>query len=191
MLQSVLNAWPCSSILKIGRGMRLSPSTGKTDCRIMDFVDNSTELNVVSLPSLFGLDPAEIEEEGRTLRLPIEFTFLMTCNLENINTLEAKSAARAAPSVLVPGHESHNLDYLSDPRYENATVTYIDHDDPFSLMDDGTGAPNIFRLSRNAWVGCGDNIYVLPCLQYGDVRVQPKQDDEGANFPWLKSISAR
>lgn len=49
---------------QIGRGMRLSPSTGKTDCRIMDFVDVSTKLNVVSLPSLFGLDPAEIEDEG-------------------------------------------------------------------------------------------------------------------------------
>lgn len=30
----------------------------------MDFVDVATQLNVVSLPSLFGLDPAEIEVEG-------------------------------------------------------------------------------------------------------------------------------
>jgi hypothetical protein len=55
--------------------MRLSPSTGKTDCRVMDFVDVSSQLNVVSLPSLFGLDPAEIEEEGTDPRLLLITTF--------------------------------------------------------------------------------------------------------------------
>ncbi|KAF9453867.1 P-loop containing nucleoside triphosphate hydrolase protein [Macrolepiota fuliginosa MF-IS2] len=160
----------------IGRGMRLSPSTGKTDCRVMDFVDVSTRLNVVSLPGLFGLDPAEIEDE------------------ENVGTLESKSQAKTTPSV--PGFDD-DLDYLSDPRYANATITYIDHDNPFSLMDNGSGAPNLFRLSQNAWVGCGNDIYVLACLQHGDVRIQSKKDDEGEEaftayfIPQLNERTAR
>jgi ATP-dependent helicase IRC3 len=47
----------------IGRGMRLSPQTGKKDCRIIDFVDSLARVdNVVSGPTLFGLDPDEVIE---------------------------------------------------------------------------------------------------------------------------------
>ncbi|KAF5355713.1 hypothetical protein D9756_003723 [Leucocoprinus leucothites] len=148
----------------IGRGMRLSPSTGKEDCRVMDFVDLSSELNVVSLPTLFGLDPAEIEDEA----------FI---NSENVETLEAKSQAKTAPILGPDG--THITGGLSDPRYGDLSVTYTDHEDPFSLMDNMSGAPNMFRISYNAWVGCGNNIYVLPCLQHGDVRIQPVEDEDG------------
>ncbi|KAF8970566.1 hypothetical protein BDZ97DRAFT_2055124 [Flammula alnicola] len=38
--------------------MRLSPTTGKTDYRIIDFVDNNSRVrDVISAPVLFGLDP--------------------------------------------------------------------------------------------------------------------------------------
>jgi len=48
----------------IGRGMRLSPGTGKTECRVIDFVDSLARVdNVVSGPTLFGLD-AEVLTEG-------------------------------------------------------------------------------------------------------------------------------
>jgi hypothetical protein len=41
--------------------MRQSPSTGKEDCRIIDFVDSTSRVaGVVSTPTLFGLDPSEI-----------------------------------------------------------------------------------------------------------------------------------
>ena len=41
--------------------MRLSPDTGKEDCRIIDFVDSTSKVGgVVSVPSLFGLDPSEL-----------------------------------------------------------------------------------------------------------------------------------
>lgn len=53
------------------------------------------------------------------------------------------------------------------------SVTYIDHDNPFSLVHSASGAPHITRLSRNAWVGCGDNVYVLECLGKGYIRIQP------------------
>jgi ATP-dependent helicase IRC3 len=40
----------------IGRGLRLSPQTGKTDCLILDMVGNF-ERGLVCTPTLFGLDP--------------------------------------------------------------------------------------------------------------------------------------
>lgn len=41
--------------------MRQSPSTGKQDCRIIDFVDSTNRVaGVVSTPTLFGLDPSEV-----------------------------------------------------------------------------------------------------------------------------------
>lgn len=50
--------------------MRLSPATGKTDCRIIDFVDSHNRVGgVVSLPNLFGLDPGELDLNG-TLHSP-------------------------------------------------------------------------------------------------------------------------
>lgn len=52
-------------VFQIGRGMRLSPSTGKEDCRIIDFVDSTSKVNgVVSVPTLFGLNPGEIDIYG-------------------------------------------------------------------------------------------------------------------------------
>ena len=45
--------------------MRLSPQTGKEDCRIIDFVDNHARVGgVVSVPTIFGLDPNEVDLEG-------------------------------------------------------------------------------------------------------------------------------
>lgn len=51
--------------MKIGRGMRLSPDTGKKDCRIIDFVDSANRVaGIMSTPTLFGLDPADLVIEG-------------------------------------------------------------------------------------------------------------------------------
>lgn len=45
--------------------MRLSPKTGKEDCRIIDFVDSTVRVGgVISTPTLFGLDPSEVDVEG-------------------------------------------------------------------------------------------------------------------------------
>jgi ATP-dependent helicase IRC3 len=48
-------------MLQIGRGMRQSPDTGKSDCRIIDFVESTSRVaGVISTPTLFGLDPSEV-----------------------------------------------------------------------------------------------------------------------------------
>lgn len=53
------------------------------------------------------------------------------------------------------------------------TVTYLDHEDLSSLAADTSGAPHIRQLSSNAWVGCGDDIYVLECMGKGHLRIEP------------------
>ena len=54
---------------KIGRGMRLSPTTGKTDCHIIDIVDSTSRVSgVVTTPTLFGLDPNIIVDGGWGVR---------------------------------------------------------------------------------------------------------------------------
>jgi ATP-dependent helicase IRC3 len=62
---------------------------------------------------------------------------------------------------------------------EPKSVTYIDHDDPFSLAEDATGAPHIAKLSTHSWVGCGDDIYVLECMAKGFIRIEPTETDGG------------
>jgi ATP-dependent helicase IRC3 len=59
------------------------------------------------------------------------------------------------------------------------SISYIDYENPFSLVDQSSGAPHIAKLSSNAWVGCGGDIYVLECLGKGHIRIEPLEADEG------------
>ncbi|KAI0068249.1 P-loop containing nucleoside triphosphate hydrolase protein [Artomyces pyxidatus] len=145
----------------IGRGMRLSPNTGKKDCRIIDFVDIINRVpGVVCTPTLFGLDPAEVVDD------------------ESTDTLEERAAATVEAET--NGYEPDTHDNIPDP----SSVTFVDHEDPFSLVNQASGAsPHIIQLSRNAWVGCGDDIYVLECLGKGHIRIEPAEDeDTGENY---------
>lgn len=58
-------------------------------------------------------------------------------------------------------------------------MTYIDHEDPFSLVGESSGAPHIATLSKHAWVGCGGDVYVLECLGKGYMRIEPGKAQEG------------
>ncbi|KAJ6621692.1 P-loop containing nucleoside triphosphate hydrolase protein [Mycena sp. CBHHK59/15] len=137
----------------IGRGMRLSPGTGKTDCRIIDFVDSASRVSgIVSVPTLFGLDPNAVSIDDET-----------TESLER----------RTAESIVLD-----STDDIPEPR----SVTYKDYDNPFSLVNHGSGAPQIAKFSNYAWVGCGEDVFVLECLGKGHVRIEPIEDDEGRYF---------
>ncbi|KAG6856640.1 hypothetical protein H0H87_002230 [Tephrocybe sp. NHM501043] len=134
----------------IGRGMRLSPDTGKQDCRIIDFVDSTTRVaGVVSTPTLFGLSPGEIDIDDETTE-----------------SLERRAAETIAFS---------DADNVPKP----TSVVYTEYEDPFSLVDDSSGAPNIATLSKYAWVACGSDIYVLECIGNGYIRVEPVPTDDG------------
>lgn len=59
------------------------------------------------------------------------------------------------------------------------SVTYIDYDNPFEFVEEACGAPHILKLSSNAWIGCGDDIYVLECLGKGHIRIERIEGAEG------------
>lgn len=66
-IDCVLLARPTKSmnlfLQMMGRGLRLSPETGKDNCLIVDLVGNSTR-GIVCTPTLFGLDPALVIESA-------------------------------------------------------------------------------------------------------------------------------
>ncbi|KAG1749940.1 P-loop containing nucleoside triphosphate hydrolase protein [Suillus paluster] len=145
----------------IGRGMRQSPSTGKLDCHIIDFVDSTNRVaGVVSTPTLFGLDPEELIDD------------------ESIETLEA----RAETAILGDTGQvlADSRDDIPDPKY----ITYLDYQNPFALVDGCSGAPHVAKLSTNAWVGCGNDIYILECLGKGYIRIEhiPADEDKPTHY---------
>ena len=159
--------------MQIGRGMRLSPGTGKQDCHIIDFVESTKRVvGVVSAPTLLGLDPTTVVD-GTTHPLTRLLEMLMLYSDEMTSELEIRANAATEDSIVPP---------IGDNRYsvpEPRSVIYIDYDNPFSFVNQSLGtSPHIAQLSKNAWVGCGDDIYVLECMGKGHVRIEPVPDGE-------------
>ncbi len=153
--------------------MRLSPGTGKEDCRIIDFVDSQERVaGVISAPTLFGLDPSELCD-GAFLGLSSSVNSDRKTD-ETIESLEERSAALEALGDEDKAARPNTSGPVPVPR----SVTYIDHDDPFALVDQASGDPNIRHLSRNAWVCCGDELYILECMGKGFIRVEPVEGGE-------------
>ncbi len=71
---------------------------------------------------------------------------------------------------------------------EPKSVTYIEHDDPFSLADGASGAPHIRTLSRNAWVGCGGDIYILECMGKGYIRIEPNTSEDKGEVGFFSGL---
>lgn len=64
-IDTVLLARPTRSqnlyLQMIGRGLRNSPETGKTECLVMDMVGNSST-GIICAPRLFGIDPDALQD---------------------------------------------------------------------------------------------------------------------------------
>ncbi len=138
--------------------MRLSPQTGKTDCHIIDFVDSTSRIpGIVTIPTLFGLDP---DESSMVREFSVAYTDLL-----NVVPEESAEDLESRAEAAVEGDESFGPSQIIDDIPDPKSVTYIDYDNPFALVQDTSGAPHIAKLSTYAWVGCGDDIYVLECLE--------------------------
>jgi ATP-dependent helicase IRC3 len=90
---------------------------------------------------------------------------------------DASIADLRARAGSVSSCDPDNISVQSIP--EPSSVTYLDYNDPFAMVDSFSGAPHIPRLSPNAWVGCGSDIYVLECLGKGYIRIEPDTEGEG------------
>lgn len=134
----------------IGRGLRLSPQTGKTDCLILDLV-GTIERGVVCTPTLFGLDPME-DVDGMTLE-----------DLKAKMAEDEEGGSGEKEAAVMPD--------IPDP----TEVTFLDYDSPRELQNAVTrrgGNEYINRLSPNAWVDCGGAVYILEIPRKGFIRVQ-------------------
>lgn len=147
--------------------MRLSPDTGKEDCRVIDFVDSGSRVaGVISTPTLFGLDPSELIDGKSSCKSKI----VMTDNIHADETTDSlETRAKHIDNIdETPVRSRVPRGHIPDPK----SVTYVDYDNPFAFADEASGAPHIKQISQFAWVGCGEDVYVLDCLKKGYVRIE-------------------
>ncbi len=151
-IDCVLMARPTRSanlfIQMLGRGLRLSPETGKTNCLVLDLVGSSVQ-GLACTPTLFGIDPDQAIEDQST---------------DELLELAEERPAEAPPPEQELQHEQSAADFR---------VEYKDYDifDLVNTKDGGPGAEadaltvnNVRRLSKNAWVGVGGGRFVLELL---------------------------
>src|ERR1700722_17454221 len=121
--------------------MRRSLATNKSDSRIIDFVASTSRVSgIVCTPTLFGLDPSEIDINGNHSSFAVISTKLALSD-ETIESLEKRVSEVIA---------SDSQDNIPVPE----SVTYHDYENPFALVNESSGAPHIAVLSNHAWVGC-------------------------------------
>lgn len=140
----------------IGRGLRQSHQTGKEDCLVLDLV-GSIDRGVICTPTLFGLDPSD----------PID-----NASIEDLKEWAEERRNSTADREMDQGDE------VLDPE----KITFIDYESPHelqaALIQRGEG--HITRLSPNAWVDCGGDMYILNIPHKGFIRVM-REDDKGGD----------
>ncbi|BGP42779.1 Putative ATP-dependent helicase IRC3 [Rhodotorula kratochvilovae] len=136
----------------LGRGLRLSPDTGKENCLVIDLIGQSADFGVVCTPTLFGIDPATVIE-GRS-----------TQQLEELATEQLRSNPAPAPSAPDPSSalsRRHSVSYRH----------YTAFDLVAQIAADGTEEHiPVSRLSRLAWVGCGE-VWILQLMGLGYAKI--------------------
>lgn len=143
-IDCVLLARPTKSrnllVQMIGRGMRLHP--GKENCHVIDMVA-SLQAGIVTVPTLFGLDPSEIVNEASPTALrelkDQRTQEHITLNQETKDTMLASDASNLAESRL----------------------TFTHYDSVHDLIEDTSGERHIRAISQNAWVQVDDTKYIL------------------------------
>ena len=132
----VLLARPTKSrnllVQMIGRGMRLHP--GKANCHVIDMVA-SLETGIVTVPTLFGLDPSEIITSSSTSDLK----------------------ARQTSQIAAPSAPSSDL-FSASP---NTSLTFTHYTSIHDLISDTSAERHIRSLSPNAWVQIDTSKYIL------------------------------
>ncbi|KAL8800068.1 MAG: hypothetical protein Q9182_005434 [Xanthomendoza sp. 2 TL-2023] len=126
----------------IGRGMRLHPE--KTNCHVIDMVA-SLSVGIVSTPTLFGLDPAEVVNEADADQMR---SLQERKELENLREQEVEAA--------------ETVEYRHLPAQElSRSITFTDYASVYDLIDDTSADRHIRGMSALAWVLVDENRYVL------------------------------
>ncbi|GAA5862480.1 hypothetical protein JCM1840_004196 [Sporobolomyces johnsonii] len=141
----------------IGRGLHLSPDTGKTNCLVIDLVGYSS-IGVVCTPTLFGIDPDEIIE-GKTST--------------ELKTLGDEAAAEEEAHALPPVRH-----HPFDSRDDQSAFRFVSP----NKEEGGAKTVPITELSKLAWVGCTDSVWVLELIGKGHVKIVKETDESIDRF---------
>lgn len=141
----------------LGRGLRLSPETGKKNCLVLDFIGNTTR-GVACTPTLFGFDPAA-SVEGQT-----------------VNELESLSSVQPyrEEQIVSEAESSSDLSSLLPD-----SLHFTEYETVFDLVESQNGRPRLIsHMSPFAWVGVGDgDKYVLTIMKKGNAII--RRSDKG------------
>lgn len=124
--------------VQIGRGLRLSPETGKTDCHVIDVCD-STSTGLTVSPTLLGLshDDLELEERERIESREEGGASTQRCN------------AMLTPQDLGAISEDGDEADAANKRY---AVRFVDVDDPFGVTGKEPRVKALAQMTKMAWV---------------------------------------
>ncbi|KAF2265912.1 DEAD box family helicase [Lojkania enalia] len=174
-IDCVLLARPTKSrnllIQMIGRGMRLHK--GKENCHIIDMV-SALNTGVVSTPTLFGLDPAEIVEHADSKAMT---------ELKDRKEKEKQRQEMVA-----------EVEKITVARRFPRTVTFTDFDSVHDLLADTSEDQYIRRISDFAWVGVGDGKFVLTTTSGNYLLIEPSSVEDGGfvvKYYWRLPPGAR
>ncbi|KAK0718247.1 P-loop containing nucleoside triphosphate hydrolase protein [Lasiosphaeria miniovina] len=171
-IDCVLLARPTRSrnllVQMIGRGMRLHP--GKENCHVIDMV-SSLEAGVVTTPTLFGLDPAELLDAA------------------SVNTMQnIRDRTMSDETVKKLAQQPVDVSQTAGRAYK---VTFTEYDSVFDLVADSSGEKHIRAISKFAWVQVAQNRYVLDSASGTFLRLEKVEDDETSGAPRFKAWEVR
>ena len=123
----------------IGRGMRLHP--GKKNCHVIDMVA-SLATGIVTVPTLFGLDPKELVKK------------VTVSDLEKLKgDGEKDNEMGFDTSIFDPSKSRNSSSYHS--------LKFTHYDSVHDLIEDTSGERHVRAISRNAWVQIDEHRYIL------------------------------
>lgn len=171
-IDCVLLARPTRSrnllVQMIGRGMRLHKN--KENCHIIDMV-SSLETGIVTVPTLFGLDPGEL---------------ISNATIDHMGTIkERKEAENARHQQVYEGAP------IPVPEGVPQKVTFTDYDSVFDLISDTSGERHIHTMTHHAWVQVGPNKYILSGDGGSYIRLEKDSTDTPDSALWRAFIIRR
>ncbi|SGZ28226.1 BQ5605_C027g10290 [Microbotryum silenes-dioicae] len=168
-------SWP-RWLQMLGRGMRLSPETNKTHCHVFEFVGNATD-GLACSPNLFDvkynvLNAGKLQATFKDIRKR-ELTTYWHARTDR----SARDGEKMAPPPLefmspiqaqdIVPHLEHDV-FASAPEYLAA-----------SSPDDPSGHLDVWRNTPNAWVGLGNEAYVLVVGSKRHIKVEGHVSEDG------------
>ena len=152
-------------IQMIGRGMRLYP--GKENCHVIDMVA-SLAIGIVTTPTLFGLDPAEV--------------------IEGADVAEMRAQKQRELELLRQDRVTERRTPKQSTPQTPMTVTFTDYNSVYDLIDDTAGEKHIRGISPLSWVMVKKNRYVLS-NQSGDyITIENSDSNAGYSVVYMQKI---